>query len=294
MRHLMGMKDSPFQVILITGLSGSGKTVALHALEDLGYFSIDNLPLTFVFSVVNTLADRGEAKVALTIDARNKEPMSELAPLLQQCAKKNWFVRVLYLECSHEALVRRFSESRRPHPLARGKLTLDDCIEEERHLLENVVDVAQRLDTSGMQPRFMREWLKSFSQGDPIQLTVFLQSFGFKHGAPLSADFVFDSRCLPNPHYDAALRELTGLDKPVQLFLDQQPLAQELFQDLMGWLERWVPHFAHDQRKSLTVAIGCTGGQHRSVYLVERLAREWRGDSPVRVQHRDLEKALRS
>ena len=289
----MGTKDNPFQVILITGLSGSGKTVALHALEDLGYFSIDNLPLTFVFSVVSTLADRGETKVALTIDARNKEPMSELAPLLQQCANKGWFVRVLYLECSHEELMRRFSESRRPHPLARGKLSLEDCIEAERRMLENVVDVAQCLDTSGLQPRYMREWLKDFSQVDPIQLTVFLQSFGYKHGAPLSADFVFDSRCIPNPYYDVALRELTGLDEPVQAFLDQQPLAQELLGDLMRWLVRWVPHFAKDQRKSLTVAIGCTGGQHRSVYLVERLAREWRGDSPVRVQHRDLENISR-
>lgn len=290
----MSMIDSSFQVILITGLSGSGKTVALHALEDLGYFSIDNLPLTFVFSVINTLADRGETKVALTIDARNKEPMSELTPLLQQCANKNWSVRILYLECSHEALVRRFSESRRPHPLSGGKLSLDDCIEKERRLLENIVDVAQRLDTSVMQPRYMREWLKDFSQADPVHLTVFLQSFGFKHGAPLSADFVFDSRCIPNPHYDVVLRELTGLDKPVQVFLDQQPLAQEFLRDLMNWLERWVPHFASDQRKSLTVAIGCTGGQHRSVYLVECLAQKWRGGSPVRVQHRDLEKSLRS
>jgi len=276
------------QIILITGMAGSGKTVALRALEDAGYFSMDNLPLNSVVGVIEELLKRGEGHIALTLDARGGGNVKELPEIITALRVLLPDVRLLFLDSTDQDLLRRFSETRRPHPLSDGHRSIAECIAYERALLENVVEMGHRMDTSHVSPNTLRAWVRDFVQLNTNHLTLFFESFGFKHGIPLDADFVFDVRCIPNPFYDPKLRPLTGRDPEIIQFLEGLQITHRMAEDIRQFVARWLPDFMRDNRAALTIAIGCTGGQHRSVYLAEALAKSFDADQPVRVIHREL------
>ena len=275
------------QLILITGLSGSGKSVALHVLEDSGYYHVDNLPLSLLPQTVDVLAGT-QARVALGIDTRSPDELAALPGVIGSFRKKGHDVRVLFLEARTGTLIQRFSETRRRHPLADDKRTLTECIERERELLAGIADLAHRVDTSDLSPNTLRNWIKDFVGLPQTGLTLLFESFGFKHGVPLNADFVFDVRCLPNPNYDPRLKPLTGRDPAVVEFLCAEPATRRMLEDIRRFVADWLPAFERDNRSYLTVAIGCTGGQHRSVYFTETLAGLFRDRAKVLVRHREI------
>ena len=276
------------QLILITGLSGSGKSVALNVLEDAGFYYVDNLPARLLPQTVGFLAGAGHPRAALSIELRSAEVLAELPRQLADFRTRGHDVRVLFLEAKTDTLIKRFSETRRRHPLSDGGLTLTECIERERALLAGLADIANRVDTSDLGPNALRSWVKDFVGVPATGLTLLFESFGFKHGIPLDADLVFDVRCLPNPNYDPRLRPLTGRDRPVVDFLAADPATRKMLEDVRRFVADWLPAFERDNRSYLTVAIGCTGGQHRSVYFVETLAAGFRNRSRVLVRHREL------
>jgi len=277
------------QLIIVTGLSGSGKSIALKALEDSGYYCVDNLPATLLPDTAEHLGNAGETRIAVSIDTRSST-LEALPGIIRDLRENNGDVRVLFLESSTETLVKRFSETRRRHPLSGGGITLAESIRLEREMLAQLGDLGHRMDTSDLSPNALRSWVKDFIALDPEGLTVLFTSFGFKHGIPLDADYVFDVRCLPNPNYDPVLKPLTGRDQPVVEFLENQPLAQAMYEDIRQFVEKWLPCFMQDNRSYLTIAIGCTGGQHRSVYFTERLTSHFRNlQHKVLVRHRELE-----
>jgi len=276
------------QLILITGLSGSGKSVALNVLEDSGYYYVDNLPAALLPRTVEFLAGAGYPSVALSVELRSAQWLDDLPRQLARFRAGEHDVRVLFLEAKTDTLIKRFSETRRRHPLSDGGLTLTECIERERRLLAGLADLANRVDTSDLDPGALRNWVKDFVGVPRTGLTLLFESFGFKHGVPLDADFVFDVRCLPNPNYDPRLRPLTGRDRPVIEFLGSDPAAQKMLEDIRRFVADWLPAFDRDNRSYLTVAIGCTGGQHRSVYFAETLAGHFRGRAEVLVRHREI------
>jgi UPF0042 nucleotide-binding protein len=276
------------QLILITGLSGSGKSVALNALEDAGCYCVDNLPLPLLPGLVDLLAASGHERVALTADARSGGSFAGLPGRLAELRARGIDVRVLFLEAKDDALIKRYSETRRRHPLSDDRLTLPECIARERELLDDIAGSAHRIDTSDLSPNALRGWIKDFVDLRRAGLTLLFQSFGFKHGIPLDADLVFDVRCLPNPHYDPALRPLTGRDRAVIAFLESNADAQRMLADIGRYVADWLPCFNRDNRSYLTVAIGCTGGRHRSVYFAEALAERFRAGTQVLVRHREL------
>lgn len=273
------------QLILISGLSGSGKSVALKALEDAGYFSVDNLPATLISQLLEWVS---ADKVAVSVDARSASTLQSLPSTLQLLSQQGIDCRVVFLESSNASLTRRFSESRRPHPLADRFNGIDACIAEERRLLSDVAELAHRLDTSEVAPNTLRGWIKDWLKIDRGRITLAFESFGFKHGIPSDADFVFDVRFLPNPFYDPVLRPMTGHDEPVIRFFQDDLNVSRLVDDVTSFLLRWLPSFINDNRSAITVAIGCTGGQHRSVYVVNQLAERFGSDQQVLVRHRDL------
>ena len=273
------------QLILISGLSGSGKSVALKALEDVGYFAVDNLPATLISHLLEWVS---ADKVAVSVDARSASTLQNLPAMLQSLSQRGIDCRLVFLESSNASLTRRFSESRRPHPLAERFNGIDACIAEERRLLSDVAELAHRLDTSEVGPNTLRRWIKDWLKIDQSRLTLAFESFGFKHGIPSDADFVFDVRFLPNPFYDPELRPLTGRDEPVIRFLQDDLNVSRLIDDVASFLLRWLPSFINDNRNAITVAIGCTGGQHRSVYVVDQLAERFGSNQQVLVRHRDL------
>jgi len=279
------------RLALISGLSGSGKSVALKALEDTDWFCVDNLPADLIPSLLAHAASRGDPRVAVSVDARSAATLENLPRVVDEARAGGAEVQLIFLEASDASLVRRFSETRRPHPLAREGRTLEEAIAEERRLLAPIAEAGHRIDTSGLNPVQLRGWIHDLLVSDPARLTVCLESFGFKSGVPLNADFVFDARFLPNPFYDPQLRPLTGLDPKVAGFLERETEAGLLLEDIHRFVARWLPKFSLDRRAALTVAIGCTGGRHRSVYLVEALAARLRGHHPVIVRHRDLGEA---
>jgi RNase adapter protein RapZ len=276
------------QLILITGLSGSGKSVALNTLEDSGYYYVDNLPARLLPDVVNFLATAGHPRVAISVDMRGVEALAELPAQVAGFRRRGVDLRVLFLEAKTDTLIKRFSETRRRHPLSDGKLTLTECIERERELLAEVADLAHRMDTSDLGPNTLRDWVKAFAVLPRTGLTLLFESFGFKNGIPLDADLVFDVRCLPNPNYDPRLQPLTGRDRPVIDFLESDAATRKMLADIQRFVADWLPCFSRDNRSYLTVAIGCTGGRHRSVYLAETLAGHFRNEAPVLVRHREL------
>jgi len=276
------------QLILITGLSGSGKSVALNVLEDGGYYYVDNLPAKLLPQTVEFLASAGHPHVALSIELRDAEALADVPQTVAGFRRQGHDVRVLFLEAKADTLIKRFSETRRRHPLSDDRLTLPECIERERELLAGIADIAHRVDTSDLGPNTLRNWVKDFVGLPRSGLTLLFESFGFKHGVPLNADLVFDARCLPNPNYDPRLQPLTGRDRAVIEFLESGPATKKMLEDIRRFVADWLPEFDRDNRSYLTVAIGCTGGQHRSVYLVEALAAQFRALAQVLVRHREL------
>ncbi len=283
------------EVILITGISGSGKSVALHALEDAGYFCVDNLPPELLRDFLQLEHQRFTHRVAVAVDVRTAASLPHLLPLIDGLRSEGVRIRSLFLDASDDALVRRFSETRRPHPLSSGPAggdaarALVDAIRLERDLLADLREVSTVIDTSQLRPALLRSWVRSLVGARATALTLVFESFAFKHGVPLDADYVFDVRVLPNPHYVRELRPLTGRDAPVADYLAQQPEVLEMLEQINGFLERWLPAFEEDQRSYLTVAVGCTGGQHRSVYGVEWLARRFADRFATLVRHRELD-----
>lgn len=276
------------QLFLISGLSGSGKSVALKTLEDAGFYCVDNLPAELLPGLIEQLMPAGYQNVAVSVDVRNAHSVQVLPSLLLQLMQRDLAVHVLYLDAQTDTLVKRFSETRRLHPLSNGVRTLPECVAYERELLAEISSIGHHIDTSDLDANALRAWIKQFIQVDRARLALLFESFGFKHGIPLDADLVFDVRCLPNPYYDPALRPLTGNDTAVVEFLENTPATQDMFDDIRNFLERWLPCYIADNRSYLTVAIGCTGGQHRSVYFAEKLARHFEGQQQVLVRHREL------
>jgi UPF0042 nucleotide-binding protein len=275
------------QLILVSGLSGSGKTIALNVLEDGGYYCVDNLPAKLLLEVVDFLAEAGHDRVALSVDARSAA-LSTLPEHIARLRSRGVDCRVLYLEAAPGTLLRRFSETRRRHPLAGQGLTLSEAIERERALLASVAALGQRIDTSELQPRVLQNWIRDFIGLGSSSLTLLFESFSYKDGIPLDADWVLDCRMLANPHYDPVLRPLTGRDAPVVEYLQRHPGVARWLEDVRALLARWLPEIVRENRSSVTVAIGCTGGRHRSVYLCEQLAEAFRKDWNVLVRHRGL------
>ena len=276
------------QLILVSGLSGSGKSIALHMLEDSSFYCVDNLPAVLLPEVVSFLDQAGYANVAVSIDIRSGATLHKLRDYLAAVRALGVDTRVLFLEAKTDTLVKRFSETRRRHPLSDGSLTVTECIEREREMLAEVAEGAHRIDTSGLSPTSLRAWIMDFVRLDRSRITLLFQSFGFKQGIPLDADLVFDVRCLPNPNYNPDLKPLTGKDQPVIDFLAAESQATRLLEDIRGFVERWLPAYQADSRSYLTIAIGCTGGRHRSVFFAESLARYFRSRAQVLVRHREL------
>lgn len=285
------------RIVLITGISGSGKSVALHVLEDAGYFCVDNLPPALLRSLVETRLKEGDETMAVATDARSADSLAGLGPDIQWLKEQGHDVKVFFLTATTESLITRFSETRRSHPLSHrllpnqnptDRMTLTECIHKEREMLSVVEGLGHVIDTSNLSANKLRAWIRDLIDTSRASLTVLFESFAFKFGVPLDADLVFDVRVLPNPHYDVRLRPLTGRDAPVIEFLEDLPAVQDLLGDIRNFVEKWLPSFKRDNRSYLTVAIGCTGGQHRSVYIVEQLAKHFSAQENVVVRHRQL------
>ncbi len=275
-------------LVIVSGLSGSGKSVALNVLEDAAYYCVDNLPATLLVETVDFLKDAGYERIAVSVDARSGPALDALPRSVEAMKARGIDVRLLFLDAKNDTLIKRFSETRRRHPLASDTLTLDESISHERELLAPIGEIGHHIDTSDVAANTLRGWIKDLVAIDRSGMTLLFESFGFKQGIPLDADMVFDVRCLPNPFYDKRMRSLTGLDAEVIAFLDAIPDVRRMEGDIGDYIARWLPAFQRDNRAYLTVAMGCTGGQHRSVYFAERLAQRFRGDAPVLVRHRQL------
>jgi UPF0042 nucleotide-binding protein len=266
------------RLIIVSGLSGSGKTVALHHLEDLGFYCIDNVPAALIASSVEQIAateDPVYQKLAIGIDARNRAAdLARLPQVVMDLRERGVRCEVVFLQTDDNMLLKRYGETRRKHPLSAAGLSLREAIERERELLGPIIASAELvIDTTRTSIYELRDIIRRRVGGhDQPGLSILVESFGFKHGIPADADFVFDLRCLPNPYWDQALRALTGRDAPVIAFLDAQPAVQRMYADILGFLERWIPEYIDFNRNYLTVAIGCTGGQHRSVYMADKIA----------------------
>jgi len=278
------------QVVLISGLSGSGKSIALNVLEDSGYYCVDNLPAPLLSDLIGHLRLEGHDLVAVAVDMRGGSSIAALPPQLRNLEAQGVLLRFVFLDARTDVLIQRFSETRRRHPLAGDDVTLEEAIAREREALEMLASLGHHIDTSSLRPNSLRACIKEFAALDERSgLTLLFESFGFKHGIPLDADFVYDVRCLPNPHYDPVLRPLTGHDAAVIAFLESQAAVIEMLSDIRDYAEKWLPCFVRDNRSYLTIAIGCTGGQHRSVYFVEQLAEHFRTQGQrVLVRHREL------
>lgn len=280
------------KLIIVSGLSGAGKTIALHSLEDMGFYCVDNLPVNLlpVFAEQTTKLEIPHEGVAVGVDVRTTA-LHDLPALLQTLSATNRPYHILFLEASEEVLIKRFSETRRKHPLSSSKISLREAIQQERQLLEPLARQADiRIDTSTTPVHQLRDHIQcQIKLPSNSNLSLLFQSFGFKYGLPGDADFVFDVRCLPNPYWEPALRNLTGHDAAVINFLQLQPQVQQMQTAIIQFLEAWLPQFIADNRSYLTVAIGCTGGQHRSVYLAEQLLRYFSQQREgVLVRHREL------
>lgn len=284
------------RLIIVTGLSGSGKSVALHTLEDEGYFCIDNLPAELMPSLIDQLLNLNEnlyERLAIGVDVRSerKSPENLLHLVRELRGRKSLKVDVLFLDTDRSTLVRRFSETRRRHPLSSENLPLSTAIDREMRLLEPVKEHADLvIDTSRLNIHELRDTVSSYLLDQTrIGLALIFQSFGFKHGVPGSTDFIFDVRCLPNPHWEADLRPQTGKDEEVIEFLAAQPPVQDMYVHIRDFITAWLPCFDAENRAYLTVSIGCTGGRHRSVYLAEKLAAHFMSERDfVSVRHREL------
>lgn len=284
------------RLIIVSGLSGSGKSVALHVLEDLGYYCIDNMPAALLKSLLQEITrtrDQSGSLVAVGVDARNRKSDLEALPgVIDELRQNNIQTDLLFLQASDEILLKRYSETRRRHPLAADGLELRAAIARERELLGQIINAADLvIDTSRTSIYELADAVRGrVDRRKSNMLSVLIESFGYKHGIPADADFVFDLRCLPNPYWEPELRKLTGKDAAVQAFLDNEPQVQQMFEDILSFLSRWIPQYVSFHRSYLTVALGCTGGQHRSVYMTEKLAVKLRLlHEPVLTRHNEID-----
>ncbi len=279
------------KLIIVSGRSGSGKSILLRHLEDLGYYVVDNLPFSLLPQLLDTLA-KTHNTIAVSLDSRNlPEHAQETEALLREMDKTPFSVDIIYLDANDSTLLKRYSESRRKHPLSNATVSLQEAIAKERALLDPIVNKADlMIDTHSLRAQDLMNILRErVLPRDAHSLSLLFQSFGYKYGIPRDADYVFDIRSLPNPYWEATLRPLTGLDKPVVDFLTQYDSVKDMEQSITAFLEKFIPTFEADRRSYLTVAIGCTGGQHRSVYMVEKLAEHFRKSYPsVQVRHREV------
>ena len=277
------------QIILISGLSGSGKSIALNLLEDAGFFCVDNLPSPLLLQLVEELRQEGRSRIAVAMDMRAGPGIHGLPQQIVALRGLGFDTRFIFLDARDDVLIQRFSETRRRHPLGDVATTLAEAIARERDALAVLAPLGHHIDTSHLRPNGLRQAVKDFLAVEQTGgLTLLFESFGFKHGIPLDADFVFDVRALPNPHYDPLLRPLTGKDAEVIEFLASQPEVARMYEDIRRFVADWLPAFVRDNRNYLTVALGCTGGQHRSVYLAEQLAAHFAATTRVLVRHRTL------
>lgn len=287
---------STLELILITGMSGSGKSIALKALEDAGYYCVDNLPPELLFEFVQLELSRGAQRVALAMDSRSANSLPQLPKEILNLKNSGTDVRTLFLDTKTPTLIQRFSESRRRHPLSKttnsqGDIERDliESIETERELLAQFRDQAHIIDTSLLKASQLQSYVKSLVFAPQAQLTLIFESFAFKRGIPVHADYVFDVRMLPNPYYEAELRALSGKDLPVSNWLASQNSVTQMIEQLTGFLSQWLPALNQDHRSYVSVAIGCTGGQHRSVYIVEELAKRFTDHWVTLRRHRELD-----
>ena len=293
------------ELVLITGMSGSGKSVALHALEDAGFYCVDNLPPELLLPFIDLEQQQGNQHVAIAMDIRSAASLHLVPDLLAEIAKRDLNIKSLFLDATTDTLVRRYSESRRKHPLSTASEPLTDgsdlglplpqqvlveAIDSERELLADLREGAHVIDTSNIRPAQLLAYVKSLISAPHSSLTLVFESFAFKRGIPINADYVFDVRMLPNPHYEPALRALTGRDEGVQAFLKNEPEVTRMQLEIMQFINNWLPALKRDHRSYVTIAIGCTGGQHRSVYLVEQLASAFASQSQFVTlkRHREL------
>jgi len=294
------MNESPaaIQMVLITGMSGSGKSVALHALEDAGFYCVDNLPPELLLPFVELEKSHQATRLAIAVDVRSATSLPLLPQRLTALRAQGVAVQPLFLDASTDTLVRRYSETRRRHPLSQAgsvpaaedqRPALVEAIELERGLLANLREQAHVIDTSIIRPAQLQAYVKSLISAPGGQLTLVFESFSYKRGIPADADFVFGVRMLPNPHYEPALRHQTGRDAAVAEFLQQQPEAILMLDHIRQFLAHWMVSLARDHRSYVTVAVGCTGGQHRSVFLVERLAQAFANEWATLTRHRELD-----
>jgi len=282
------------KLLIISGRSGSGKSTVLHILEDRGYYCIDNLPASLLSSLADRLVSDSSvnSNIAVSIDARNiSADLQNVPGIIEELKKKDLSIDIIFLDANSQTLLRRFSESRRKHPLSNDKVGLREAIDKETELLEAISLMASvSIDTSSMTLHELRDAIKSriVEQSD-TSLALLFQSFGFKNGVPVDADIVYDVRCLPNPYWETPLRSLTGLDQKVVEYLDSQQEVQHMLADIREYLQRWLPRFEENNRSYITVALGCTGGQHRSVYLCKKLGDYFQEHiKNVQVRHREL------
>jgi UPF0042 nucleotide-binding protein len=276
-------------VVIVSGLSGAGKTVALQALEDCGFYCVDHLPSDVLHTTLVSLRAKGVPNIAIGLDPWDRGFLSQAAAEWRTAAEQGFDVRVLVLEAKPDVLRRRYSETRRPHPLARNGRTVEAAIALERRFLRNVPDNMHRIDTSDMAAATLKHWVKTFLDLRHAQLSVTLTSFGFKQGTPMDADIMFDVRCLPNPYYNVALRPLSGLDTEVKEFFAPSEIVSRMIGDVTRFITNWAPEYEKDHRSYLTVAIGCTGGQHRSVHVAQEVGRALSAAGmDVNVRHREI------
>lgn len=283
------------RLVIVSGFSGSGKSVALHALEDLGFYCIDNIPAGLLESLIEHILNRGDSvfeNVGVGVDARNRpDDIDQLPRLIGNLRSRGIICDLLFLQADDEVLMSRFSETRRKHPLSVQGAGLREAIAEERRLLGAIIDAADLLiDTSKTSAHALRERIRErVGERNPHELSILIASFGYKHGLPADADYVFDVRCLPNPYWDPQLRPRNGKDPEVRKFLGAEPEVQQMIDDIAAFLEKWIVKYQDFQRSYLTVAIGCTGGQHRSVYIVDAVARKLSEIyGPIQTMHHEL------
>ena len=282
------------EIVLITGMSGSGKSVALRALEDYGFYCVDNLPPELLIPFVELEQERNEERVAIAIDVRSANSLPLMPDQLMKLTNMGFKTTSIFLDSSSDTLLRRYSETRRRHPLSgrvasEGELALTESIEFERELLSHLREKAHVIDTSFLRAPQLQSYVKSLVNSSGAKMTLVFESFGFKRGIPIDADYVFDVRMLPNPHYENALRPLTGKDEPVQQFLEKYPDVKIMQAHIQAFMDHWLPALEKDHRNYITVAIGCTGGQHRSVYLVEKLSQHFSAQWLTLKRHRELD-----
>ncbi|MCH2190107.1 MAG: RNase adapter RapZ [Gammaproteobacteria bacterium] len=279
---------------IISGTSGSGKTIALQVLEDLGFYCIDNLPISLVPEMAARVLGNNtkDHNCAFSIDSRNQDIVEDIEASFASLKSYNIETRVIFVDADDKTLLKRYSETRRKHPLSDENTSLSEAIRKERSLLEYLRKIANRtIDTSSTTPHELRKLIRDETAiASDKALTLLVQSFGFKYGGPVDADFVFDVRCLPNPHWHSELKPLTGLDAPVADFLGRQDLCHNMFKDISGFIDTWLPHFINENRNYITLGIGCTGGQHRSVYLTERLREHFSRNQRIHTlaRHREI------